>query len=40
MLVGKPARRPSYRREDNVKRYIKETGCEDVDWIKLAQDRD
>jgi hypothetical protein len=25
--------------EDNIKIYIKEIGCEDVDWIHQAQDR-
>jgi hypothetical protein len=25
--------------EGNVKVYIKETGCEDIDWICVAQER-
>jgi hypothetical protein len=25
--------------EDNIKMGLRETGCEDVDWIHLAQDR-
>jgi hypothetical protein len=24
--------------EDNIKMYFKEIGCEDIDWIQLAQD--
>jgi hypothetical protein len=24
----------------NIKIHLRETGCEDVDWIRLAQDRD
>jgi hypothetical protein len=39
-LDGKrPVRRPRHRWEDNIKMYLKETRCEDVDWIHLAQDR-
>lgn len=26
--------------EDTIKIYIKETGCEDVDWIQIVQDKD
>jgi hypothetical protein len=25
--------------EDNIKTDLKEIGCENVDWIKLAQDK-
>jgi phenylalanine-4-hydroxylase len=25
--------------DDNIRMYVRETGCEDVDWIHLAQDR-
>jgi hypothetical protein len=45
-LVGKPEegrslRRPRCRREDNIRMdLIKEIGWEDVDWIRLAEDRD
>jgi hypothetical protein len=28
------------RREDNIKMDVKPIGCESVDWIHLAQDRD
>jgi hypothetical protein len=31
--------RPTYRREDNIKMYLREIGCGDVNWIDLAQDR-
>jgi hypothetical protein len=26
--------------EENIKMDLRETGCEDVDWIHLAQNRD
>jgi len=44
-LVGKPGgKRPLGRlmckREDNIKMALHEVGCEDMDWIELAQDRD
>lgn len=43
-LVGKPegkrpTARPRRKREDN-KMHLKETECESVNWIHLAQDRD
>jgi hypothetical protein len=45
VLVGKPERkrplgRPRRRWEDNIKMDLQVVGCEDMDWIKLAQDRD
>ena len=39
-LEGKqPLRRPKHRWED-IKMDILEVGCGDMDWVKLAQDRD
>lgn len=32
--------RPSRKREDNIKIYILERGCDGVDSIRLPQDRD
>jgi hypothetical protein len=45
ILVGKPGGkkplgRPRRRWEDNIKMYLQEVGCGDMDWIELAQDRD
>jgi len=45
VLVGKPEGkrplgRPRRRWEDNIKMDLQELGCEGVDWIELAQDRD
>jgi hypothetical protein len=45
VLVGKPEGkrqlgRTSRRWEDNIKMYLQEVGCGDMDWIELAQDRD
>jgi hypothetical protein len=44
-LVGKSERRrpfgkPRRRWEDNIRMDIRKIGCEGVDWIHLAQDRD
>ena len=43
--MGKPAgkrplERPRCRWEDNIKMDLQEVGCEGIDWIELAQDRD
>jgi len=45
VLVGNPEEkrplgRPRRRWEDNIKMDLQEVGCEDMDWIDLAQDRD
>ena len=45
VLVGKPEGkrlmgRPWCRWEDNIKMDLQAVGCEGMDWIKLAQDRD
>jgi len=45
VLVGKPEGkrllgRPRGRWEDNIKMNLQEVGCEGMDWIELAQDRD
>ena len=45
VLLGKPERkrplvRPRRRWEDNTKLDLEEVGCEGLDWIELAQDRD
>jgi hypothetical protein len=40
-LEGKrPIRRPSRKWEDNIKMDLQDVGCEGMDWIELAQDRD
>jgi hypothetical protein len=43
--VGKPEGkrrlgRPRRRWEDNIKIDLQEVGCENMDWIDLAQDRE
>jgi hypothetical protein len=35
-----PLERPRRRWEDNIKIDIQEIGCDGMDWIELAQDRD
>ena len=45
VLVGKsegkrPLERPRHRWDDNIKIDLQEVGCGDIDWIKLAQERD
>jgi hypothetical protein len=45
VLVGKPdgkrpLGKPRRRWEDNIKMVLQELGCESIDWIDLAQDRD
>jgi hypothetical protein len=45
VLVGKlkgkrPLGRPRRRWEDNIKMDLQELGCEGVDFMELAQDRD
>ena len=45
VLVGKPGvkrlqGRPRRRWEDNIKNDLQAVGCGDMDWMKLAQDRD
>ena len=45
LSVGKPEGkrplgRPRDRWEDNIKMDLKEVGCEGMDWISVAQDRD
>jgi hypothetical protein len=44
VLVGKPEGRrslgrPRCRWEDNIKMDIQEVGCEGMDWIELAHDK-
>jgi len=36
----RPLGRPRRRWEDNIKMDLQEVGCEGVEWIELAQDRD
>jgi hypothetical protein len=45
ILVGKPEGkrplgRPRRRWVDNIKIDLREIGCEGMDWIEVAQDRD
>jgi hypothetical protein len=45
IFVGKPEgkrplRRPRRRWVDNIKMDLREIGCDGMDWIDLAQDRD
>jgi len=44
-LVGKPKGKrlpgkPRRRWEDNIRICLQEVGCEDIEWIEVAQDRD
>lgn len=38
MVVGKPKgeRLCSQRWEENIKREVKDTGCDDVNWVNMA----
>ena len=45
VLVGtpegkNPLGRPRHKWEDNIKMDLQEVGCEGMDWIDVAQDRD
>jgi len=45
VLVGKPEgkrpfERPRHRWENNIKMDLQEVGCECMDWIDLAQNKD
>ena len=45
VLVGnpegkRPQGRPRHSWEDNIKMDVQKVGCQDMDWIELAQDRD
>jgi hypothetical protein len=35
----RPLGRHMHRWEDNIKMDLQEVGCQDMDWIELAQDR-
>jgi hypothetical protein len=36
----RPLGRPKRRRDDNITVDFQEVGCEGMDWIELAKDRD
>ena len=36
----RPHGRPRRRWEDNIKMDLQEVGCEGMDWIELAQDKE
>jgi hypothetical protein len=36
----RPLGRPGRRWEKNIKMELQEVGCESIDWIELAQNRD
>jgi hypothetical protein len=37
---NRPTERPRRRWEDNIKIDLQDVGCDGMDWIELAQDRD
>ena len=37
---NRPVGRPRLRWEDNIKMDLQEVGCEGMNWIDVAQDRD
>jgi hypothetical protein len=37
---NRPLGRPRLRTVDNIKIDLREIGCDGMDWIDLAQDRD
>jgi CRISPR/Cas system-associated protein Cas7 (RAMP superfamily) len=39
-LGKRPLRKPKSSWEYNIKMDLQEVGCDGMDWIKLAQDRD
>jgi hypothetical protein len=38
--VKRPLERPRRRWEDNIKMDLQEVGCENMDWVDQAGDRD
>jgi len=36
----RPLGRPRRRCDDSIKMDLREVGCDDMDWMELAQDRD
>jgi hypothetical protein len=36
----RPLRRPRRGWEDNIKMNLQDVGCEGMDWVDVAQDRD
>jgi len=38
--IKRPLGRPRRRWEGNIKMDLQEVGCEGMDWIDVAQDRD
>jgi len=39
-LCGRELGRPRRRWEDNIRMDLREIGWDDVEWMRLAQDRD
>jgi hypothetical protein len=35
----RPLGKPRHKWEDNIKMYLQEVGCEGMDWIDLAQNK-